>query len=357
MEINFDKINRLVKDGYISQREHPDGELFIYNYTQKAQYESHWCKETLMCRGLILDAKGNVIARAFDKIFNWFEGGRISKSSIKTITEKFDGSLGICFKHNGRVQFATRGSFTSEQARWAMQYWHSFFGSDDSMIPLGTTLLFEIIYPDNRIVIDYEGQEDLVLLAIRHNDTGEYFDYFPNLVKFAHHIGLTLVPFRSFNNPEAILSDAGGLPPNKEGYVAQFTDGSWFKFKGDEYVTLHRLISTLSYKNTLIAIQKNGLEEFLANIPDEFHREVKGWASEIETRVNDIRSFVIGVYQGYDFDMSMPEKRQRKKFAAWAMDEWRHISGYLFALLDGKDIEDMIYRQVSEAHKEERVVA
>jgi hypothetical protein len=37
----------------------------------------------------------------------------------------------------------------------------------------GFTYLFEIIYPENRIVVDYNGEERLVLLGIINTETGE----------------------------------------------------------------------------------------------------------------------------------------------------------------------------------------
>ena len=33
---------QLIKDGYISERKHPECDYFIYNYTQKTQYEQFW---------------------------------------------------------------------------------------------------------------------------------------------------------------------------------------------------------------------------------------------------------------------------------------------------------------------------
>lgn len=49
----MEKINQLIRDGYITTRTHPNGKLVIYNYTAKAQYEKMWTPETTESRGLI----------------------------------------------------------------------------------------------------------------------------------------------------------------------------------------------------------------------------------------------------------------------------------------------------------------
>ena len=59
MQVN----KQLIKDGYISERKHPECDYYIYNYTSKAQYQKQWEEDTMNCRGLILDGEGNVIAR------------------------------------------------------------------------------------------------------------------------------------------------------------------------------------------------------------------------------------------------------------------------------------------------------
>lgn len=65
----LDRIRKLVAGRYISVAKHPQLDLFIYNYTAKSQYERYWTEETMMCRGLILDSQGQIIARPFPKFF------------------------------------------------------------------------------------------------------------------------------------------------------------------------------------------------------------------------------------------------------------------------------------------------
>lgn len=49
----------------ISVRKHPELNLYVYNYTNKCQYDGLWTQESMMCRGLILDGNGDIVARPF----------------------------------------------------------------------------------------------------------------------------------------------------------------------------------------------------------------------------------------------------------------------------------------------------
>ena len=64
------KIKPYVEQKFISEQKHPNLDLWIYNYTKRCQYEKKWDEVTTMCRGLILNKEGNIIARPFKKFFN-----------------------------------------------------------------------------------------------------------------------------------------------------------------------------------------------------------------------------------------------------------------------------------------------
>ena len=73
-------------------------------------------------------------------------------------------------RRGGGIRLATRGSLNSDQATVATDIWQQKypgvrFGHD-------VTPLFEIVYPDNRIVTDYGDMRDLVLLAVIDMATG-----------------------------------------------------------------------------------------------------------------------------------------------------------------------------------------
>lgn len=321
--------------GYVTVNEH-DG-LLIFNYNAMAQYHGAWNFFELASRGLVLNDKtGEIVARGFDKFFNWFEGGRVARGHIVSVTEKLDGSLGILYRHHGQYRVTTRGSLTSPQVKWATQFLNDTYnlsGLDEAY-----TLLFEIIYPDNRIVVDYGNREDLVLLAVRNRFTGDYLPFFPEVYELGKSYGFTLPQVYTFNDVTQLIEQTGIIDANHEGYVVEFADGNRFKFKGDRYIELHKLITSLTFKNVLKAIQNNDLQQILDTVPDEFLGDVKTWIQQIQTTVDDIKAQTEKVFQ-------QAPKSNRKQFALWVNKHQRSLSMYLFARMDDKPLEPLIYNK------------
>ena len=174
------ELGRLIAENYITARDHPALPYKILNYTPKTQFARHWTPETELSRGLMFDTRdGTIVGRAFKKFFNWGEREVAIPAEPFVAYEKMDGSLGISYVDaDGQPSLATRGSFTSYQAKRATQILRSKYAHTlDAILALGrVTLCLEIILPEYRIVVDYEGREDLVLLAAFNTETGQEID-------------------------------------------------------------------------------------------------------------------------------------------------------------------------------------
>ena len=226
---------------------HTDGPLRILNYTAKATYSRHWNEATIACRGLILDDADRVVARPFPKFFGPTEpdAPAVPTQQQMEVTAKLDGSLGIAYTHpEGDVRLATRGSLASEQAREATRIWREKYRH--VAIPEGVTPLFEIIYPDNRVVLDYGEMRDLVLIALIDTETGADID--PADLAWPGPRAET-VSFTDFGALLDHISSAG--ESDYEGYVARFAaDGARphirFKLKFPAYVAAHRVVFGLT---------------------------------------------------------------------------------------------------------------
>src|SRR5690606_36552854 len=107
----------------------------------------------------------------FGKFFNLGEMPETRLENLPkenyTVTEKMDGSLGIIYNYKGKWRVATRGSLSSEQAKRAEQILTKY---DMSEIPINFTILVEIIYPENKIVVNYGNEEKLVVLGAYDRD-------------------------------------------------------------------------------------------------------------------------------------------------------------------------------------------
>jgi RNA ligase len=123
--------------------------------------------------GLILDDNYIIVARPFPTFFNYSEiAEQVIPNENFEVYEKMDGSLGILYWIDNQLFIATRGSFTSDQSKVANELLNSKYAATLPFLDRTKTYLFEIIYPENRIVINYSDAEILVLLAVIDIETG-----------------------------------------------------------------------------------------------------------------------------------------------------------------------------------------
>ncbi len=326
MKIDKIQLEKRVAEGLITKRKHPTQELYIYNYTPMCQFGRNWDEYTMMCRGLILDFEYNVVCRPFKKFFNLEEMEGTLPNGDFEVTEKVDGSLGILYWVDDVPYIATRGSFESEQAikgteilHKLKEYWGSFNNQE-------FTFLFEIIYPENRIVVDYGGIEDLVLLAVINRETGEELD-----IDMLHN-DLPFHAARKHYGIKDINILKNGKEENKEGYVIKWKNGLRLKIKFEEYVRLHRLVTGVNERR-IWDILRNGesLDELLDRVPDEFYNWVK------ETKENLEKQFRIMDIQAMVLKKDAEKLDSRKDQALFIISQNKQISGAVFNLLDGKE--------------------
>lgn len=232
-----------IASGYINEQAHPSAPLRILNYSQRAQFDWRWNAATMQCRGLIVDADWNVVARPFEKFFSFEQlGGDVPVEPFEAY-EKMDGSLGILYFLDGVPQIASRGSFISDQAKRATDMLSDKYAG--AQFDENHTYLFEIIYPENRIVVDYGDREELVLLAIIETATGkeiplsEYDSPFPVVKRYD-----------GFSQFDELLATQD---QSREGFVVRFESGQRVKIKFDEYKRLHKLLTGVSRFRSLIS--------------------------------------------------------------------------------------------------------
>lgn len=215
--------------------------LWLACYKRQA-YET-WSDAERLCRGIIYDETGKLHARPFDKFFNLGEPACQVREDdpIVAVYEKIDGSMGTVYidPADDRCKVATKGSFASEQAlrATAMLEWYPELEGEARR---GYTTIVEIIYPENRVVIDYGDTEDLRWLARRCTATGEYKTYprRKGLPQWANRYRMgTLAEVRAA---------AEALPATREGYVAVTASGERVKIKVPAYIAAHRARSQLS---------------------------------------------------------------------------------------------------------------
>ena len=399
MDVDLVELATMVEQGYVRKVVHPAGHLELFNYSEKCTYEGIWNDTTRQCRGLILDLEGNIVARPFSKFFNWGEphAPDLDLDAPVTVTNKLDGSLGILYRVDTPSRYdgnpigaaangvtlgepewaiATRGSFTSDQAFHATELWRERYA--DWYPPLDVTCLFEIIYPGNRIVVDYGDTDDLLFLGAREIETGADIP-----IDEVGWPGLATGTFHHYPTLRAALE--AEPRPGQEGLVVFFPEtGDRVKLKQDDYVAIHRLVFGLTarrvwehagvhdltalglaVKQIGIALQMdpvdvqgmidaapggNWMDELLMIVPEEFAAwairthdaiiaSVDGWEQEARDAMDRL----------VDEDGISP--LERKDAALLIKQESKELQGALFALLDGKSIRAFAWRAVKPEHE------
>jgi RNA ligase len=310
--------------GHVTRKAHPSLPISILTYTRTCQYERVWNRVTTRCRGLVADdTTGEIVALPLPKFFNVgeHESGQPYAPCLPDepfeVYDKVDGSLAVVFHYAGRWRVASKGSFVSVQATWAQRL---LDGRDTSGLVQGVTYLAEILYPENRIVVDYGDRRDMVLLAAFAKDGTEVA-----LAEAAagwHGIGsvVTVRPALPLADLLA-MTDGNRLPDggaangtDAEGFVLRFASGVRAKAKFAEYVRLHKVLTGVTERDIwrghgiqrfaglpakqvaqalncsaedVVASGGRPLDALLEQVPDEFDAWVRGVVAGIEKQVED----------------------------------------------------------------------
>jgi RNA ligase len=339
--LDTDRLAAFTEAGLITRRVHPSEPLAIYDYTPRASHSGTWTPETRLCRGLIADLDGNIVARPFAKFFN-LGGEPLPLERPFEVLEKMDGSLGILYPTRIGPAISTRGTFESDQARWATDHWRAHYG--DVAVPDGVTYLFEIIYPDNRIVVDYGGFAGLVLLATIDTATGADLPLPPTWG------GPVVHRYDGVGDLDGIrgLLNAGG--PNREGFVVRFSappgePSVRVKAKFAEYLRLHRIVTGASAKTIWEHLaNREPIDALLDRVPDDFASWVQATADRLLTAYTTVES---------QCRSSLAERpdADRKTVAAYFKDCGANTA-VLFKMLDDLAYDDIIWRALRPTHEQ-----
>lgn len=370
------ELSGMLEQGYVRCQSHLTLPLAILNYTEMAQFDRVWNLVTRQCRGLIYNTTTReIVARPFPKFFNYGEPGPMGDVELNPaepviVTDKLDGSLGVLYDDGDGGAIATRGSFTSEQARHATALWKKRYAGTVGH-PGEATFLFEIIYRENRIVCDYGDTDDLFLLAVVNRVTGEVVrppvDAWPGPA-------VDLFPY-------ATLAEALAASPREgaEGLVVDLVNrNERVKIKQEDYVALHRIITGCTARRLwehlavyaclphaprgnefmvrrlmmapdrveqILAAGPDWMERFLRDTPEEFRVWVTDRVRTLITDVDHLRAMITHKFR----IASAAADGDRKAFALIVKD--LPSSGAMFNLLQGKEIDSHLWREVRPEHE------
>lgn len=286
--------------------------LLGFKYTTNTVYSEDWDNVSLHARGIVFDyTTGEVLARPFDKFFNLGEMINVETGELKPIAgyvkqhlgfdnlsgdykhqkfrvmDKLDGSLGIAFWTGTDWYVKTAGSFESDQAKWANEWFDMII--DPSVLDKSKTYLFEIIYDEDKHPIEYDF-EGLVLLGIVDTKTG-IEEPLSEILRVAKELNIRHAEVLEFTDFDEVVKYAKNLPKTKEGVVITFENGFKLKVKGDEFLALQKIFHFLTkdviYENLRwdvltyeIDLKYAYTKGFIENIPEEL-TDMKQYANEL----------------------------------------------------------------------------
>ncbi len=220
---------------------------------------------------------------------------------------------------------ATHGSFESVPSKHATDILYSKYRHTFACLDRSKTYLFEIIYPQNRIVLDYGSMDDLILLTAICHLTGK---------ESIEQIGFpTVKRYDGIND----LQELKALEENnKEGFVVRFKNGFRVKMKFPVYVRLHRIITGIS--NVIVweyLSERKSFDELLEKVPDEFFNWVKQTQSQLVKEFDEILAESKSLFKEFD---------TRKETALYIKNQ--KYQSVLFAMLDGKSPDKIIWKMI-----------
>jgi len=224
------------------------------------------------CRGITFDDSGKILCRPFHKFFNIGEREETLPENIiwdliTIVVPKVDGSLITPVIINDEVLWKSKKTFYSSVAlmvqdawdkgeKWVRQHeediW-DFWSTNE-------TPIFELTSPSNKVVIDYGKEKKLTLLASRHNFSGQYWvppDFKDK--ELSKEIMKKDFSYKTFIEKTKNME-------NIEGFCLYSIDDKIYKIKTEWYLARHRLISELSYKNTLNMIKEETIDDLISQM-------------------------------------------------------------------------------------------
>jgi len=208
-------------------------------------------------RGITFDAaSGDVVARKFHKFFNVNEKPETQQHLIDWATphvvlDKMDGSMITPYRHrDDGLEWHTKMGLT-DVARPVNDFVRNseirYAAFAEACLTASTTPIFEWCSSRHqRIVVDYP-EDRLVLLAIRHNVTGEYTP-FEMMLDMARDWHIPVVDSHGQVADVGVFLNDVATMEGAEGRIVRFESGHALKTKSRWYLDIHRTKDKLTHE-------------------------------------------------------------------------------------------------------------
>jgi len=227
----------------------------------------------------------------------------VQHKDLLAVYDKLDGSMIRFVSIGGQVFAKTKMSFVSDQAVAAQAIYDSnvqIRSFVDWALSNGLAPIFEYVSPHNRIVVGYDFS-DLVLLAVRNNQSGAYL----NVNSFASAWGLRVADTFSMSFSDVL--SAIDSRQDIEGFVLHFADGQMMKVKTSWYLKNHRLLTVdVASTHFLVGcVLDDTIDDVLAAVPLD-QKVVRNYILDVTQKVsrfvNDKVARISSIVASFDGD-------------------------------------------------------
>jgi len=302
-------------------------------------------------RGVILDEENQycIVCRPFEKFFNWGESRAADIDwDSAFIQEKIDGSIlkmwvsnkleqwvistnGVIMGSKVPVMFPKNGIKTfGDMVEQIPEHFWTTNNFDEEY-----TYIFEIVGPQNRVVVPYD-HINMYYLSSFHNESGEEKRFSEEDLHY-----FSRPKTYSFSSLEETINFTKSESFNdykNEGFVVTDKFSNRIKIKTEDYLRIHRLRGEAipTDKKILDIVIQGETEEFLSYFP-----EYKDQFLEVETSLQNFKRDL----QKQKIDLESKTFDNRKQAAMWIKNE--KDPNFLFQAYDGKvdDIDEWVKEQ------------
>lgn len=239
----------------------------------------------------------------------------VINKKIVRVQDKADGSMIRFIEVNGKILAKTKMGFKNDQSIMAQDLYNknpNLKKFVDLTIEKGLAAIFELVSPFNKIVLDYD-KTDLLLLQLRKEDSGEYLNIYDN--ELVREYSIKTVESEAPRDLKYYL-DLAKTIENKEGWILQMEDGQMVKVKTEWYFRLHGLVTeSLVRENLIVGLVLNEqIDDAISLLPD--NDEKKKYAQSIEKAISEYLSkkslYVKKIVDSFEGDIT--NKQDIKKF-------------------------------------------
>lgn len=267
--------------------------LMIKYKKEQMDFSNPIVREARGCIVYYNGARWVYACRPFDKFCNYGEEYSAVNDinwDYVTVREKVDGSLiKLWFSPHAKLWcISTNGTINADKTYVGdscityAEYFIKAIGIDNfqkllTQLEIGYTYMFELVGPENRVVVEYD-EPAVYFLRSRENICG-------NLGFTTFDIPTIKYPkMYHLRNLDECIAAAAAMSKNEEGFVVSDAQDNMIKVKSPEYLLAARVRNNgiLSVKRALEIIQNNMIDDFVAYATINHQNKMKTIQSNLD---------------------------------------------------------------------------